>query len=55
MAEAYITFGLPGVVASVAPMILGRQAFVHRSRLDNVEQSLAESAGALATLTSDCI
>jgi signal transduction histidine kinase len=47
IAEAYAAFGLSGVVASVAPIILGRQAFVHRSRLDNVEQSLAESAIAL--------
>ena len=47
IAEAYAAFGLSGVVASVAPIILGRQAFVHRSRLDNVEQSLAESARAL--------
>jgi signal transduction histidine kinase len=48
VAEAYAAFGLTGVVASVAPLILGRQAFVHRSRLDNAEQSLAESALALS-------
>ncbi|MGI8521146.1 MAG: sensor histidine kinase [Actinomycetota bacterium] len=47
VAEAYAAFGLAGVLASVAPIILGRQAFVHRSRLDHVEQSLAESAIAL--------
>jgi signal transduction histidine kinase len=47
IAEAYAAFGLTGVAASVAPIILGRQAFVHRSRLDDVEQSLADSAEAL--------
>jgi signal transduction histidine kinase len=47
IAEAHAAFGLSGVVASVAPIILGRQAFVHRSRLENVEQSLAESTSAL--------
>jgi signal transduction histidine kinase len=47
IAEAYAAFGLSGVIASVAPIVLGRQAFVHRSRLDNVEHSLAESAIAL--------
>jgi signal transduction histidine kinase len=47
IAEAHAAFGLSGVVASVAPIILGRQAFVHRSRLENVEQSLAESTVAL--------
>lgn len=47
IAEANAAFGLSGVLASVAPIILGRQAFAHRSRLDNVEQSLAESAIAL--------
>jgi signal transduction histidine kinase len=47
IAEAYAAFGLAGVIASVAPIVLGRQAFVHRSRLDDVEQSLAESALAL--------
>jgi signal transduction histidine kinase len=47
IAEAYSTFGLSGVLASVAPIILGRQAFLHRSRLENVETSLAETATAL--------
>ena len=47
IAEAYATFGFSGVIASVAPIILGRQAFLHRSRLDNVEVSLAESTIAL--------
>jgi signal transduction histidine kinase len=47
IAEAHAAFGLSGVIASVAPIILGRQAFVHRSRLENVEQTLAESASAL--------
>jgi signal transduction histidine kinase len=48
IAEAYSTFGLSGVLASVAPIILGRQAFLHRSRLENVEVSLAESTIALS-------
>jgi signal transduction histidine kinase len=47
IAEAYSTFGIAGVLASVAPIILGRQAFIHRSRLENVEVSLAESTTAL--------
>jgi signal transduction histidine kinase len=47
IAEAHAAFGLSGVIASVAPIILGRQAFVHRSRLENVEQTLAENASAL--------
>jgi signal transduction histidine kinase len=47
IAEAYSTFGLSGVFASVAPIILGRQAFLHRSRLENVEVSLAERTIAL--------
>jgi signal transduction histidine kinase len=47
IAEAYSTFGLSGVLASVAPVILGRQAFLHRSRLENVEISLAQSTTAL--------
>lgn len=47
IAEAYSTFGLSGVLASVAPIILGRQAFLHRSRLENVEISLAQSTTAL--------
>lgn len=48
IAEAYAAFGLSGVIASVAPVVLGRQAFVHRSRLDKAERSLAESADALS-------
>jgi signal transduction histidine kinase len=47
IAEAHAAFGLSGVIASMAPIILGRQAFVHRSRLENVEQTLAENASAL--------
>jgi signal transduction histidine kinase len=47
IAETYAAFGLSGVVASVAPIVLGRQAFVHRSRLENAEHSLAENALAL--------
>jgi signal transduction histidine kinase len=47
IAEAYSAFGLSGVLASVAPIILGRQAFLHRSRLENVEISLAQSTTAL--------
>jgi signal transduction histidine kinase len=47
IAEAYSAFGLLGVIASVSPVILGRQAFLHRSRLDVAEESLVESAVAL--------
>jgi signal transduction histidine kinase len=47
VAEAYSAFGLSGVVASVAPIVLGRQVFLHRSRLEDVEETLAESAIAL--------
>jgi signal transduction histidine kinase len=47
IAEAYSAFGLSGVLASVAPIILGRQAFLHRWRLENVELSLAQSTTAL--------
>lgn len=47
IAEAYATFGLSGVLASVAPIVLGRQAFLHRSRLENVEISLERSTTAL--------
>jgi signal transduction histidine kinase len=47
IAEAYSAFGLAGVVASVAPVVLGRQAFFHRSRLENAEQNLAASSDAL--------
>jgi len=47
IAEAYSAFGLFGVIASVSPVILGRQAFLHRSRLDVAEESLAESTVAL--------
>ncbi|HEX5914979.1 MAG TPA: histidine kinase, partial [Rubrobacter sp.] len=47
IAEAYLAFEVPGLLASVAPIVLGRQAFAHRSRLDDVERSLAESSTAL--------
>ena len=47
IAEAYLAFGVPGLLASVAPIVLGRQAFAHRSRLDDVERSLVESTTAL--------
>jgi signal transduction histidine kinase len=47
IAEAYSTFGLSGVLASVAPVILGRQAFLHRSRLENVEVTLEQNSTAL--------
>lgn len=47
IAEAHSAFGLAGVVASVAPVVLGRQAFLHRSRLDNAEENLAASSDAL--------
>lgn len=47
IAEAYSRFGLSGVVASVAPIVLGRQAFLHRSRLEDVEQTLEKSTVAL--------
>lgn len=47
IAEAYAGFGLSGVVASVAPIVLGRQVFLHRSRLEDVEQTLADNALAL--------
>jgi signal transduction histidine kinase len=48
IAEAYSAFGLSGVIASTAPIILSRQAFLHRSRLDDAEESLAESKDALS-------
>ena len=47
IAEAYARFGLSGVVASVAPIVLGIQLFVHRSRLDSVEQTLEDNSVAL--------
>lgn len=47
IAEAYATFGLPGVVGSLAPVVLGSQAFLHRFRLDRAEQSLAATSDAL--------
>jgi signal transduction histidine kinase len=47
MAEAHAAFGLPGVVASFAPIVLGRQAFHHRSRLDDAELTLAANTDAL--------
>jgi len=48
IAEAYVRFGLSGVVASVAPVVLGKQLFVHRSRLDSVEQELEDNSVALS-------
>jgi signal transduction histidine kinase len=48
IAEAYARFGLSGVVAFVAPVILGKQLFLHRSRLDNVEQALEVNNAALS-------
>jgi len=48
IAEAYARFGLSGVVASVAPVVLGKQLFVHRSRLDSVEQTLEDNSLALS-------
>ena len=47
IAEAYTRFGLSGVVASVAPVILGKQLFLHRSRLEDVELTLADNTAAL--------
>jgi signal transduction histidine kinase len=47
IAEAYAAFGLAGVVASVAPVVLGRQAFLHRSRLETSLRNLAASTDAL--------
>jgi signal transduction histidine kinase len=47
IAEADVRFGLVGVLASVAPVVLGRQAFLHRSRLDTAERSLAAKTDAL--------
>jgi signal transduction histidine kinase len=48
IAEAYVGFGLSGVVASVAPVILGKQVFLHRSRLENVERTLVDNTVALS-------
>jgi signal transduction histidine kinase len=48
IAEAYVRFGLSGVVASVAPIVLGKQLFVHRSRLDSVKQELEDNSLALS-------
>jgi signal transduction histidine kinase len=47
IAEAYSGFGFSGVLASVAPVILGRQAFTHKSRLENAEVSLVQTTTAL--------
>jgi signal transduction histidine kinase len=47
IAEAYAAFGLIGVLGSLAPVVLGSQAFLHRSRLDRVELSLAATSDAL--------
>src|SRR4029450_432911 len=48
IAEAYSRFGLSGVVAFVAPVILGKQLFLHRSRLDSAEQALEDNNAALS-------
>lgn len=47
IAEAYAVFGLVGVLGSLAPVVLGSQAFLHRSRLDRAELSLAATSDAL--------
>jgi signal transduction histidine kinase len=47
IAEAYAVFGLLGVVGSLAPVVLGSQAFFHRFQLDRAEQSLAATSDAL--------
>jgi signal transduction histidine kinase len=47
IAEAHAFFGMVGVVGSLAPVVLGSQAFVHRFRLDRAEQSLAATSDAL--------
>jgi signal transduction histidine kinase len=47
IAEAYAVFGLVGVIGSLAPVILGSQAFLHRFQLDRAEQSLAATSDAL--------
>ena len=47
IAEAHSAFGLAGVVGSLAPVVLGSQAFLHRFRLDRAEQSLAARSDAL--------
>jgi signal transduction histidine kinase len=48
IAEAYSGFGISGVVASVAPIVLGKQLFLHRSRLEDVEQTLVDNSLALS-------
>jgi signal transduction histidine kinase len=47
IAEAHAVFGLVGVIGSLAPVVLGSQAFLHRFRLDRAEQSLAATSDAL--------
>jgi signal transduction histidine kinase len=47
IAEVYALFGLAGVLACLAPVLLGGQAFLHRFRLDRAEQSLAATSDAL--------
>jgi signal transduction histidine kinase len=47
IAEAYAVFGLVGVVGSLAPVVLGSQAFLHQFQLDRAEQSLAATSDAL--------
>jgi signal transduction histidine kinase len=48
IAEAYARFGLSGVIASVAPVVLGKQLFMHRSKLDSAEQALEDNSVALS-------
>jgi signal transduction histidine kinase len=47
IAEGYEAFGLAGVIASVAPVALGCQAFFREARLNDAEKNLAESTVAL--------
>jgi signal transduction histidine kinase len=47
IAEAHAIFGLAGVIGSLAPVVLGTQAFVHRFWLDRAERSLAATSDAL--------
>lgn len=47
IAEAEVRFGLPGVLAFVAPVVLGCEALLHRSKLDSAERSLAAKTDAL--------
>ena len=47
VAEAYRAFGLAGVVASVAPVALGCQAFFRKARLQDAERTLVKNTHAL--------